>query len=88
MRGIQIVYNPSASAGVTVTKRNETKRNSPADMRRQHTYQCPECGATVRAEAKHHVRQQTRCRACIRKANGWACDVCGSDDPYHASPCF
>ena len=52
-----------------------------------HRHDCPECGAAVLSDAKYHARQRARCRACIRRANGWACRVCGSDDPYHDSPC-
>lgn len=48
---------------------------------------CPSCGDTFGVNQKHAVRQRARCRPCIRTANGWTCQTCGTADPRHPSPC-
>lgn len=48
---------------------------------------CPSCRREFLVTALHLVRQHARCRPCIRVANGWQCQSCGSPDPEHPSPC-
>lgn len=53
----------------------------------KYRYTCPTCGADVTAAARHVAAQRYECRACLRIRNGWTCQICGSTDPHHPSPC-
>ncbi|MGD7734144.1 helix-turn-helix transcriptional regulator [Propionibacteriaceae bacterium G57] len=55
--------------------------------RARHPYNCSTCGRACTSTAKWYLRHAPRCRPCIRIANGWQCQQCGSTDPEHPSPC-